>query len=127
MSKKELLADIDKIAKQNPQLNKQYPERRNKPGTYVVDMQSLEAKDTPLNDFERECIASLSVNPSGEMRLLVDLNLMTEKFPQTEQLILQKKQEGWTEQEIADFINKARRTVIRKLNVLFRQLRFILK
>lgn len=108
-------------------LNEKYTERRNKANTYVVDFRGLESADSPLNDFEKECLASIAVNPSGQMRLMLDLSLMTEKFPSEDKIILQKRQEGWTEKEIADLINRTRRTVIRRLNMLFGKLRRILR
>jgi len=117
----------DNILQQHPNLNKKYPERRNKGKTYVVDFQAVETKKTALNDFEKECLTSISIDPSREMRLMLDFTLMVNKFPQAEQIILQKRREGWTEAEIADLINRTRRTVIRRLNILFGKLRQILK
>ena len=108
------------------ELNNKYPERRHKSKTIVIDWQGIESKRF-LNKFEKECLASITVAPSGEMRLLVDLRLMIDKFPGVDKIIMQKRQEGWTEQEIADLVNKARRTIIRRLNTLFGKLKKILK
>lgn len=122
-----LKAESDRIVKGQVELNKKYPERRNKSKTYVVDYQGMQAKDGVPNNFERECLSSISVSPGGETRVLLDFSLTIEKFPETDRIILAKRREGWSEQEIALFVNKARRTVIRKLNNMFRKLGKILK
>ena len=109
------------------ELNKKYPERRHKRNTLIIDWHGLEAKDTPLTDSDRVCLGGITVNPSGEIRVMLDMKLMTDKFPEKDKVILQKRIEGWTEQETAYFINKARRTVIRRLNRLFGSLKKILK
>ena len=108
-------------------LNKLCPEGRNKAKTYVMDFHGLESTDKPLNDFERECLSSITFDPTGEMRLLIDISVMVDKFPRTEKIILQKKREGWTDKEIADFLYVARRTVIRKLDLLFKKFSKVLK
>lgn len=108
-------------------LNKKYPERRRKPKTYVVDWQGMEAKDTPLNDFEKECLLAIAYNPVKEIRLMIDLKELANKFPATHKIILQKRKEGWTEREIALDFHISRRSVIRKLHKIYGKICQILK
>lgn len=108
-------------------LNKNYPERRNKPHTYIAGFQAIEAKDGVLNDFERETLLAIAHDPSKEIRLMADMSIMVAQFPTTHRVIIEKRQEGWTEQEIAHSLCISRRSVIRKLHGLYKELSKILK
>jgi len=124
---RDLTKQANRILKQSPELDKKYPERRIKAKTYVVDFQGLESKETPLNDFEKECLTAIARDPAKEIRLMIDITEMTSKFPATNRIILQKRKEGWTQEEIALFLHISRRSVIRKLNDSYKKLCQILK
>jgi DNA-binding NarL/FixJ family response regulator len=104
------------------ELNEKYPERRRKAKTLIMDFREIETKEGGLTDLEKACLASITVDPSGEIRLMTDLRLMLDKFPKADKIIIEKRREGWTEQDIADFLNKNRRTIIRRLDTIFKKL-----
>lgn len=106
------------------ELDGKYPERSRRSKTYLVDFGGIESvRSKPLNDFEKECITAISFDHTGTMRLTVDFNVAIDKFPNSEKVIIQKRIEGWTEQEIADFLNNSRRTVIRKIHKIFNKMK----
>lgn len=121
MENRGLTRQANKLIQQNPPLNKKYPERRNKPKTDVTDFQSIEAKGALIGDSEREALFAISTNPSEEVRLMTELNFLIDRFPNDEKVILQRRQEGWTQQEIATYLNKPRRQVIRIMDRMYKK------
>ena len=106
-------------------VNAKYPGGRRKAKTYLIDFQDLETTRKVLNDFEQKCLAAVTINPSDAVRIIMDFRNALNKFNNTEKIIIQKRKEGYTQQEIADLLNKSRSTVIRKINNAYRKLRKI--
>lgn len=129
--KKGLKKYADELLKTYPELNKKYPERRNKPNTYIVYFNGIEnnagaglLKNQPLNKEERGFYEAMSVDSNiGDVIFKLDFEVIVNKMTLKQQFVLNRRLEGYTQQEIANLMNISRKNLIKHLEALRKKTR----
>jgi len=119
------------ILKTHPELNKKYPTRERKNYTYLVNFNEIEHKagaglyrKQPLNRFERNIYRILSTIPEIENIITrIDLQYAINTLTRKQRYVLERKLEGYTQQEIADLMHISRKNVVKHLLLITLKIR----
>jgi len=126
MDRKGLEEYTNNLFKNYPELNKLYHTRKIKNNTYVVDFKDIEDKagaglqeNLCLNNFERDVYSSICVLPDIE-NFAFDLSFqpILERLTNKQRFVLDKRLEGFTQQEIAFLLRISRKNVNKHLNFI---------
>jgi len=105
-----------------------------KRNTYLVDFNAIENKsgagligNQPLNSFEKEVYCAMSSKPIlyQEIENQHIENMLRVLTPK-QKFVIEKKLEGYTQQEIADRMGINRRNVVKHINLIKNKLRKLL-
>jgi len=126
IDKKGLEEYANKLLKSHPELVRQYHTRKIKNNTYIIDFKDIEDKagaglqeNLCLNNFERDVYSSICVLPDIE-NFAFDLSFqpILERLTNKQRFVLDKRLEGFTQQEIAFLLRISRKNVNKHLNFI---------
>jgi len=116
------------LFKNHSELNKLYPTRRLKAKTFVVDFHRLEngekvgagmVRDQALNRFEREIYERMAIDSGIEKIIFkLDFKVILDNMTAKQKVVLEKRLEGYTQEEIAKIMGISRKNLVKHLGLI---------